>query len=73
MLHDRPGPLPHLRRAQIHVPRGVPVRSGAGERERGEGAVSPQEAVGGADCDLGIPRSESAVLAVETTLGLVST
>lgn len=31
MLHDWHGPLPHLRRAQIYVPWGVPVCSGAGE------------------------------------------
>lgn len=36
-------------------------------------AVCPLEGLGGADCRLGMTRSDAAVLSVETALGLVST
>ena len=39
----------------------------------GEPAVCLQEALGDADCPLGVSRSDSTVLSVETALGLVST
>lgn len=39
----------------------------------GRGALCLWGALGGADCPLGVSGSDSAVLSVETALGLVST